>query len=289
MKFSATTILVAAALSDSASAWEESCTPFKDIYADGTELCEKMWDDSFKVVDDSVGGYTMWFFDHDKNPNDEYTDVIFGADSTPEQCHLVYYHKDVPSPEDDAMTECHPWKNNACCNSETVKSADTLNKAYGPGYEWNRCGPMSEACERFFVQEACLYECEPAAGLYRKYKEDQASDADYNEWQLFQMPIKKSYCNAWYDACANDYFCGQGSFFECEAFYWENQENKELKAKEEIAAKEMAKEEEETGLIIGLSVAGALALIGVTYSCFLISKEKSGHPIFAPSNTGVAS
>lgn len=39
---------------------------------------------------------------------------------------------------------------------------------YGDEYRWDRCGPLSQACERFFVQEACFYECEPSAGLYRK-------------------------------------------------------------------------------------------------------------------------
>jgi hypothetical protein len=29
------------------------------------------------------------------------------------------------------------------------------------------------------------------------------------------MPIKASYCNAFYDACKDDLFCGYGNFFEC--------------------------------------------------------------------------
>jgi hypothetical protein len=29
------------------------------------------------------------------------------------------------------------------------------------------------------------------------------------------MPIKASYCNAFYDACKDDSFCGHGNFFEC--------------------------------------------------------------------------
>jgi folate receptor len=134
------------------TAYEATCTQFKDIYSSGTDLCEKMWDDSFEVVDDDMG-YSMWFFDQDNNPNDEVTRTLFGADTVPDQCHLQYFHKDTPGPEGNDMAECHPWKNNACCDSSTVTSADALNKAYGEGYEWDRCGPMSQACERFFVQE----------------------------------------------------------------------------------------------------------------------------------------
>lgn len=268
--FSLAAVIAGGFLSKTVLAWEETCTQFKDIYADGTELCEKMWDDSFKVVDDSEPGYSMWFFDTDQNPNDDVTTAIFGEGSQPDTCFLKYYHKDAPSAEDDNMSECHPWKNSACCDSTTVESARALNEAYGEGYEWDRCGPMSDACQRFFVQEACLYECEPSAGLYRKYKDP--SEEDYNEWQLFEMPIKKSYCDAWFDACRNDYFCGQGSFFECEAFYWAN-----LKEAED------SKDKENTGLIIGLSIAGAAAVIGILFAVFLIRKERKGSPMFAPS------
>ena len=256
-----------------AGAWEDTCTQFKDIYASGTELCEKMWDDSFEVVDDESMGYTMWFFDPENNPNDDVTTKLFGEDSQPEQCHLQYFHKDTPTAEDDSMTECHPWKNRACCDSETVKGPQELNEAYGEGYEWDRCGPMTEACERYFVMEACLYECEPAAGLFRKYNESQKDDPDFNEWQLHKMPIKKSFCDAWYNACYNDYFCGEGSFFGCDAYYWE-----ELKKQE---AEDAAKKDK--GLVIGLSIAAGIAAVGLLFSYVLIKREKSGSPIFTPA------
>ena len=45
-------------------------------------------------------------------------------------------------------------------------------KSTPPRYHWDRCGPLSPQCERFFVQEACFYECEPAAGLFRRYPTD---------------------------------------------------------------------------------------------------------------------
>ena len=34
---------------------------------------------------------------------------------------------------------------------------------------------------------------------------------------MFKMPIKASYCNAWYTACYEDNFCGgdDGDFFSC--------------------------------------------------------------------------
>merc|ERR1712226_1143612 len=67
--------------------------------------------------------------------------------------------------------------------------------------------------------EACFYECEPSAGLYRKYPHDtfNASIPHHNEWQMYKMPIQAAFCDDWYTACYNDMFCGVdgGSYFSC--------------------------------------------------------------------------
>ena len=78
-------------------------------------------------------------------------------------------------------------------------------KSTPPRYHWDRCGPLSPQCERFFVQEACFYECEVNIGNYRKYTDAEAAtvghEGEGNQWQIHAMPIKMSYCNAFYDAC----------------------------------------------------------------------------------------
>jgi hypothetical protein len=150
-----------------------------------------------------------------------------------ETCHLQYYHKGVSGPEPENMNECHPWQKNACCKNATVGSAEQIRKAYGKNWEWDRCETkskypkMSAACYRYFVQEACFYECEPAAGLFRKYAPDEIhdpnmhhskfnpSDDTHNKWEMHRMPIRADYCDAWYRACRNDYFtaAGNGSFW----------------------------------------------------------------------------
>jgi len=254
-------------------AWEDVCSPFAEIYANGTELCEVMWGGAFVVVPDEEPGYTMWFFDQDDNPNNDVTRILMGEEALPiEECHLQYFHKNAPSAESDDMRECHPWKNSACCHSDTVSSVDKLRESYGEGFEWDRCGPMSQACERFFVQEACFYECEPNAGLYRKYGDDEEGQEGWNEWQMHQMPIKQSYCDAWYEACRSDYFCGKGDFWECEAHYRTNLE---------AASSSSSGGNENKGLTIGLSVVGAFAALAVIAMAFLIHKEKKGEPYFA--------
>jgi len=57
---------------------------------------------------------------------------------------------------------------------------------------------LSQSCERFFVQEACLYECDQSASLFRKYAPHLAyNDTEANEWEMQGMPIKGDYCDAW--------------------------------------------------------------------------------------------
>lgn len=216
------------------------CKKFSEIYEGGKQLCELMWDGSFKYETDSTKAYTMWFFDS-QNPNDDISRNLGYSPVPVEDCHLQYFHKEKPSPEPETFTECHPWKDYACCHRDTVSSAQKLKESYGAEWHWDRCGPLSPECERFMVQEACFYECEPSAGLFRKFNTQQydarcdpshdtydqnwqeanCNGDAHNAWQMHNMPIKASYCDAWYTACKNDYFCGSGSFWDCAAQYEE--------------------------------------------------------------------
>ena len=200
------------------------CKKFHEIYADGKELIEKMWGDAFVYETNLSKAYSLWFFG--ENPNNAVNERIFGT-SDVEHCHLNYYHKDSPpSPEESGMHECHPWKENSCCHKDTVDTAEGLRDGYGPEYHWDRCGPLSPACERFFVQEACAYECEPAFGLFRRYAPNifNASDPTHNEWEVYKMPIRADHADAWFHACYNDHFCAadDGNFFSCAATYLES-------------------------------------------------------------------
>eukprot|EP00729_Bicosta_minor_P003432 gene3432-3063_t len=226
------------------------CKTFREIYGGGKQLCENMWGDAFKYETNEDEGFVMWW-DSGSNPN---TQTVESLDSLlhltsehTDMCHLDYYHRETPGPAE--LTECAPYKDNACCEPPTVRSAQTIKEAYGQKYHWDRCGPLSPQCERYFVEEACFYECEPAAGHYRRYPatpsatvvdehvrpefESQCdsysenynatADCSHNSWELFQMPIKASYCDAWYEACADDFFCASegGDFFSCAAEYEE--------------------------------------------------------------------
>lgn len=305
------------------------CRPMSQIYPTGKELCENMWSDSFEYynsTDADTKAYTMWFFDAKNNPNQQVVQNVWGTSAVApisfgnggtgeikipiEKCWLDYYHKDDVGPEPETFTECHPWKESSCCRKETVGSAEKLKMAYGAGYHWDRCGKLSPECERFFVQEACFYECEPSAGLYRKfhpwgsdssgsnklpidhpgsYHYDSRCDPDapdynpslatdtsicgthgpHNTWQMWKMPIKASYCDAWWTACHTDLFCASnsGDFFTCASEYEEFDVATAMKnAKKEAEEKRNREvndvEKEKNTVIIILAVVFLIGTIG---------------------------
>lgn len=269
-----------------------------------------MWDGAFSYELNETNAYTMWFFEA-QNPNDAIAKRLGKLnESGHDVCHLSYFHKDEPGPEPDNFTECHPWKDNACCNHETVMTAQKLKEGYGAEYHWDRCGKLSQECERFFVQEACFYECEPNAGLYRKWHPSihNSSNPDHNEWQMFKMPIKASYCDAWFTACRKDKFCASagGSYRSCAAEYKQadavqmaadlvaaqEQAAAAEKAKQDAvlaaAAAEKARQEAEddgistAAIAVGASVAGVFILGLLCGCCTLIMREKAGKPMFGP-------
>jgi folate receptor len=121
-------------------------------------------------------------------------------------------------------------------------------------------------------KEACFYECEPNAGLFRMYNESEKGNPDFNTWQLEKMPIKKSYCDAWYTACYEDFFCGKGDFWECDAHYW----SKQAALEEELLKTSSGSD----GVNLPLVVAGTLAGVLLIAALFLVYREKKGKPVF---------
>ena len=148
------------------------------------------------------------------------------------------------------------------------------------------------------MEEACLYECDANMGAFRKYTDEEkalctadgvavgatvtkADGSSYtcvkkgdsenaeNAWEIHQMPIKASYADAFYRACANDYFCDSGSFWTCHAEY-----HAHLKSE---AEKDKGLPAWAIALIVVLSAAGLLCCI---LFVVLVVKEKQGKPMF---------
>ncbi|KAK3241215.1 hypothetical protein CYMTET_49004 [Cymbomonas tetramitiformis] len=231
------------------------CKPIGEIYANGKELCEVMWDGAFAYEADEEHAYVMDFEVGSPNPNNdvhpdkpfpeqcheadssdcfetlldiensvvaleeghsdlkaEFDELVAGFDVGCDVCHLRYYHKDVATAtsfDPNEATACKQYASSSCCTVETASNVHN-DELYGADYRWDRCGALSDACQAYFVAEACFYECDVNAGKWRKH---QTCDGD-NQWQMEGMPIKASYCDAWYEACKTDNFCGSGSYFE---------------------------------------------------------------------------
>lgn len=135
----------------------------------------------------------------------------------------------------------------------------------------DRCGELSQACERFFIQEACFYECDPNVGLWKI--------TPNHTWKIYGMPIRSSYCDAWYQACYNDYFCASdgGSYFSCAREYAE--------VDKIVVTEIIEKEADETAdiALIVIIIVIVLIMIGLfAFICYVRNREQKGNPYFAP-------
>mmetsp|Transcript_24952 Transcript_24952/g.55363 ORF Transcript_24952/g.55363 Transcript_24952/m.55363 type:complete len:276 (+) Transcript_24952:560-1387(+) len=254
-------------------------------------MCNTMWGEAFNVSNAEgfdEHAYTMWFYQL-ANPNFDtasYWNKSLGTNSAGQyECLLEYYpenHLDYSVTQTTGdWGECQAYSQHSCCKNTTVASFETVNQAYGPEYHIDRCGPLSQACENYFMNENCLYECDPTAGLYRRYSQamvaaDVAANGSMtwtNEWELYKMPIRASFCNAWYSACYDDLFCsvGGGDFFSCAMVYDDHSEDESDKYREW--------KQEYTTITVVVGIFGLLMLGVVGY---LIHRERRGDALFRP-------
>lgn len=262
------------------------CKRFHDIFKDGKDLCERIFGEAFVYVDPSDKSeydlaYTMWFFTAE-NPNDKVSEMrkALGKHTEYNDSELCYLngeataHKPRAYAENTTFTECQPFRKNACCEEKTVENSSVINNLYGPKYRWDRCGYMSKECERFFVQENCFYECDKNAGLFRRHPPTingvPNPNATGNEWEIYKMPIRGDYCDAWLDTCRWDSFCSDGNFFS--------------EACEPVELPPPGLGQLTSGQIAG-AIIGAILLACLLLCMFhLIRQERNGTPVFGAIN-----
>ena len=116
------------------------------------------------------------------------------AEAAAQICHLDYYHNDISAPTNLTGTLCSAWADNSCCDRSTAekhKYDGDYNALYsGEGLGISNCGVPSTACQKWFILESCLYECDVNAGRYRHHQGDAACSAGNNAWQISGMPLK---------------------------------------------------------------------------------------------------
>lgn len=261
----------------------------------GTDLCSTIFGGAF-IVNNSLSStsqYTMGWVDGFDNPNDDASAsnglTITTNSAGQEKCGLHYYHRDYTIEQQPGEYNlCHNYREKSCCNSSTVASFDAINEIYGAKFHIDRCGPISNACQQFFIMESCLYECDPNAGLFRKYNDSQvaADVAKYgqenltNTWQMYGMPIKQSFCDQWYEACYNDLFCGadDGNFFSCAKIY-----EAALTPEQQQLANEQAMNDGLIALTVILTIFGFCLICTLIY---LVYRERTGKAVFMPLMEG---
>jgi len=237
--------LLVLALACSASAGRADCKRFGDIHTVISDMPKSMWAGSFTYETDEAKAYDMWW-EGDTNPNDALTNSLmtskvivnpnathFNSAKQVDKCYLgEYAHKDVddivsntehPTYKPADFAVCKPWKERSCCKPETVSSETKIRKEFFYGLD--ACGRLSPACEKFYIREACFYECSPNAGLFRAFKDsDHAgvndstvynkTNDDHNQWAMKGMPTKASWWNGFHAACKDDIICNLDENYE---------------------------------------------------------------------------
>ena len=107
----------------------------------------------------------------------------------------------------DRFPACSQYSRASCCGRETAEVLHT-DQMYGGEYAIDHCGKLSDACFKYFESEACLYECSPHAGKYRRFQNcSELVDGGGNLWEMYGMPLSAKSCDGWYEACKDDLFC----------------------------------------------------------------------------------
>ena len=118
------------------------------------------------------------------------------------------YHKEKPGPESDFFNKtfhCTPWKNHACCTSNTTDSIRKDGTLSLYNMHWDQCGrKMSPQCRRYFEVDTCMYECSP--NMKPWIVVDPNSKKTRKE-RFQDVPICSEDCDAWFDACKDDLTC----------------------------------------------------------------------------------
>jgi len=145
-------------------------------------------------------------------------------------CHLHYYHKEVSSKEvfGADVKQCREYQSESCCTPKIAKGVSVEGYLYSNGDQTYACPAVSAKCQAFFIEEACFYHCDKNLGKWRKHEDCSDAKPNDNAWQIAKMPIKASYCDAWYDACKDDTICADESksYFDIKNCNARNAKNK---------------------------------------------------------------
>ncbi|NWJ07922.1 FOLR1 protein, partial [Crypturellus undulatus] len=97
--------------------------------------------------------------------------------------------------------QCALWRANACCTANTSAAAHE-DRSHLYNFNWNHCGALPPKCRRHFVQDTCLYECDPNLGPWI----DQ-SDTSWRKERILHVPLCREDCEQWWHDCKDALTC----------------------------------------------------------------------------------
>lgn len=110
-------------------------------------------------------------------------------------------HKTKPGPEDDLFKQCSPWKTRSCCTKENTIIMHNKSILWH-NFNMDHSGRLSDKCREQFLQDLCFYECSPNTGPWLQEVKMKIRNEKY-----FNVPLCKSECDNWWNACQNDMTC----------------------------------------------------------------------------------
>jgi len=137
-----------------------------------------------------------------------------------------------------------------------------------------KCDPDSSLYdEGYAAANKCLHtqydaRCDEYSESYdSEYAQDK--NCAHNAWEIHGMPVKASYCKAWYNACRFQPVCRGGNVLEC----GKSIVNDENEMQPTIISNNL-------GLEIGVGVAAGLSALTVIILAILVVRERIGKPVF---------
>ncbi|KAF6216674.1 hypothetical protein GE061_001020 [Apolygus lucorum] len=104
-------------------------------------------------------------------------------------------HKAIASPEGKLYKTCSVYEGLSCCTNTTALRihGDDLYKFQNVVCKKEALSPE---CKKYFLKDACFYECSPDLSPYLSVEEG-----------LKRVPLCQSNCDNWFAACQNDFTC----------------------------------------------------------------------------------
>lgn len=104
------------------------------------------------------------------------------------------------------MTQCKPWASNACCSPNVTKAGHSELNHYN--FDPHHCvrqtnHKMSGKCMQYFYRDTCFFDCEPSIGSWVV-----KTNRTWANERFKYVPLCASECDAWFNACKDDYTCG---------------------------------------------------------------------------------